>query len=97
MENPVGLRGGEGCKILSFLPNKMLSFTWNAPPEYMEIRNHKHKTWVVVNFKFIDNKKTKVILYHLGWLKGKDWTDVYNYFDTAWDIVLEWFDKSCNN
>ncbi len=95
MDNPVGLKGGEGCEIISYLPEEMLSFTWNAPPEYPEIRNHKHKTWVVVNFKSIENDKTEIVLHHLGWLKGKEWDDVYNYFDSAWERVLDWLEKSC--
>ncbi len=50
LDNPEGLRGGEGNKILSYLPNKMLSFTWNAPPEHLEIllRNSfflSHYSW----------------------------------------------------
>ncbi len=95
MDNPVGLRGGEGCKIISYLPEKMLSFTWNAPPEYPIIRNHKHKTWIVVNFKSIENDKTEIGLHHLGWLKGKEWDDVYNYFDSAWERVFDWLETSC--
>lgn len=48
MDWPEGERGSEGCKVLSYLPNKMLSFTWNAPPKYDEVRNHIYKTWVVI-------------------------------------------------
>ena len=95
MDNPVGLKGAEGCKIISYLPEKMLSFTWNAPPEYPKIRNHKHKTWVVVNFKSIQKDKTEIVLNHLGWLKDKEWDEVYSYFDTAWERVLDWLEKSC--
>lgn len=95
LDNPKGLRGGEGCKIISFLPKKMLSFTWNAPPEHPEIRNHNHKTWVVLNFNSISETKTNIELNHLGWLDGEKWDDVYTYFDSAWDTVLEWLEKSC--
>src|SRR5712672_923199 len=28
---PEGERGSEGCKVLSFIPQRMLAFTWNAP------------------------------------------------------------------
>jgi uncharacterized protein YndB with AHSA1/START domain len=38
INNPVGLRGSEGCKVLSYLPYQMLSFSWNAPPQNKEIR-----------------------------------------------------------
>jgi uncharacterized protein YndB with AHSA1/START domain len=95
MDNPLGLRGGEGCKILSFLPEQMLSFTWNAPPEFPEIRNHDHKTWVVVNFRSLDESASEIVLHHLGWLEGKEWDQVFNYFETAWELVLQWLEKSC--
>ena len=44
MDNPVGLRGSERCKVLSYLPKKMLSFTWNAPPQYQEVRDSDYQT-----------------------------------------------------
>lgn len=88
LENPEGTRGGEGNTVLSFLPPKMLSFTWNAPPSIPEVRNHIHKTWVVVQLEKIDSKNTKVSLDHLGWLAGEKWDETYAYFDRAWDIVL---------
>lgn len=96
MDNPLGLRGSEGCKVLSYLPERMLSFSWSAPPQYHEIRNHEHKTWVVVTFKSIDDNTTKVELSHLGWLKGDKWDTVYDYFDQAWETVFGWLEKSCN-
>ena len=72
LDNPEGTRGGEGNTVLSFLPHKMLSFTWNAPPTIPEVRNHTHKTWVVVQLEEVDTTKTKVSLDHLGWLDGKN-------------------------
>ncbi|MGX1929550.1 SRPBCC family protein [Flagellimonas sp. 2504JD4-2] len=95
LDNQKGLRGSEGCKIISYLPSKMLSFTWNAPPQYPEIRNHEHKTWVVVSFESIEKTKTRVTLYHIGWLEGKKWDEVNDYFDSAWETVLDWLKKSC--
>jgi uncharacterized protein YndB with AHSA1/START domain len=95
MDNAYGLRGGEGCKILSYSPAKMLSFTWNAPPQYPEIRNHNHKTWVVLYFHPVDTKSTKVVIEHLGWLDGEMWDMVFQYFDKAWVTVLDRLDKSC--
>ncbi len=89
LENPPGTRGGEGNKVLSFLPNKMLSFTWNAPPSIPEVRNHAHKTWVVIQLEEVDAGQTRVSLDHLGWLDGQKWDETYTYFDRAWDIVLD--------
>jgi len=88
MDNDKGLQGSEGCKIISFIPEEMLSFTWNAPPDFQEIRNHPHQTWVVVNFQAINESSTQITLKHLGWLHGQDWDYVYDYFETAWEMVL---------
>jgi len=94
-KNPYGLKGSEGCKIISFLPEKMLSFTWSAPPQYPDIRNHEHKTWVVVNFRIMPNSTTEVELIHLGWPAGDGWDKVYDYFDKAWEFVLKSLEESC--
>jgi uncharacterized protein YndB with AHSA1/START domain len=40
MDNPAGLRGVEGCKVLSFLPKEMLSFTWNPHLSLRKLENH---------------------------------------------------------
>jgi uncharacterized protein YndB with AHSA1/START domain len=98
MDNPYGLRGSEGCRILSYLPEKMLSFTWNAPPQFEEIREEKeHTTWVVIQFVLIDKKHTKVELNHFGWPGTKKWEAVYQYFDSAWDKVLDSLENSCED
>ena len=94
MDNPYGTRGSEGCKILSYLPGKMLSFSWNAPPSIPEIRKSDYKTWVVVEFKAINPKETELILTHIGWPEDSAWNPVYEYFDRAWASVLDWFVKS---
>jgi len=95
MDQPDGLKGSEDCKIISFLPKEMLSFTWNAPPQFPTIRNNAYKTWVVINLKAIDKNNTEVILNHVGWLKGEDWNAVREYFTTAWEAVLNWLKESC--
>ena len=89
MDNPYGLRGSEGCKVLSFLPQRMLSFSWNAPPKFPDIRSAEYKTWVVVEFEEAKKGETKVTLTHLGWLQEPQWDEVYDYFVEAWDIVLD--------
>lgn len=89
MDNPIGQRGSEGCKVLSYLPNKMFSFSWNAPPQYSEVRNSEYKTWVVVEFNSVSANQTKVSLTHLGWLDDEKWDVVFDYFNEAWDTVLD--------
>lgn len=46
--SPEGERGSEGCRVLSFIENEMLSFTWNAPPNFPDMR--WRRTFVVVRF-----------------------------------------------
>jgi uncharacterized protein YndB with AHSA1/START domain len=95
MDAPPGLRGSEGCKVISYLPKEMLSFTWNAPPQFPDIRNHEHHPWVVVKCEPVGGDSTKVTISHLGWLDGEEWDAVYRYFDKAWVTVLDWLEKSC--
>jgi len=83
---PEGQRGSEGCKILSFVPGEMFSFTWNAPPSMPEVR--KERTWVVLFFRYLEANKTQVNLLHLGWQMGKEWQEAFRYFDRAWEVVL---------
>jgi len=89
-----GQRGSEGCKILSFIPYEMFSFSWNAPPQFPDIRNGDIQTYVVLNFEKIEPHKTKVHLRHLGWQEGKAWDEVFAYFDNAWSKVLTWLAES---
>jgi len=90
MDWPEGVRGSEGCKVLSFIPYKMLSFTWNAPLKYDEIRNHAYKTWVVLELD-----EQMLTLTHLGWPEGQEWDDAYKYFDQAWSYVFDILNKAC--
>ena len=92
MDSPLGSRGSEECKVLSFLPMEMLSFEWNAPPDFGELRNQL--THVVILFDVVEAGQIRVRLSHLGWGKGGRWDELYEYFDTAWSRVLEWFADS---
>src|SRR3974377_1143814 len=71
MENPEGLRGSEGCRILTFTPGEMISFTWNAPPDFKEVRESSYFTAVIVNFRAINGKQTEISIRHLGWPTDK--------------------------
>jgi uncharacterized protein YndB with AHSA1/START domain len=87
LDAPVGSRGGEGLKLLSFLPMEMLSFEWNAPPQYPNVRKGPY-TWVVIQFYSHEQNKVRVRLTHLGWKEGEEWDKVFQYFQRAWDVVL---------
>lgn len=92
---PKGERGSEGCKVLSFIPKRMFSFSWNAPPTHKEARESGYYTCVVVEFKAISNSSTEVTLTHTGWPEDKKWEGVYEYFVVAWPKVLESLINSC--
>ena len=92
---PRGEQGSEGCKVLSYVPMEILSFSWGAPPKFTHAR--KHHTWVVVRFEDLGSNKTKVRLTHLGWdgmktahpAHADEWDQVYEYFSKAWPYVLD--------
>lgn len=94
---PAGERGSDRCRILSFLPERILSFTWNAPPNqpYTRVR-HTH---VVVEFDAVDDGKTHVRLNHLGWPDADwqehpdEWQETFDYFDHAWGRVMEMLEE----
>lgn len=88
---PVGQRGSEGCQVLAFLPQKMLAFSWNAPPSIPTIRGER--TQVVVLFEPRGPNQTRVRLVHHGWGTGDDWDKAFTYFSKAWPSVLASLEK----
>jgi uncharacterized protein YndB with AHSA1/START domain len=93
IEAPEGQRGAEDCKVLSFLPNRMLSMSWNAPPSIPGLRKLGPCTWVVVEFEPESDSQTHLRITHLGLSTGEDWDTYYKYFARAWPNVL----KACQD
>ncbi len=93
-EEKPGDKGGDWCRVLSFLPGRMLTFTWNAPPNFDTRPLH---TWVVLLFQ-PTNGGTKVQLNHHGWPESglsdhnTDWPETYEYFESAWRYVMDLFE-----
>lgn len=84
-------RGSEGCRVLTFVPDELLAFTWNAPPQFAELR--PARTWCVVRFEALDDG-TRVTLTHTGWPDrgfddGSRWPEVFAYFERAWPTVMK--------
>jgi pimeloyl-ACP methyl ester carboxylesterase/uncharacterized protein YndB with AHSA1/START domain len=90
---PVGQRGGEGCKVLSLLPEEMLSFEWSFPPSIPALRESGARTWVVVQLADAGPGVTRVKLTQLGWQDGPEWDKGFAYFDAAWGKVLTWLQQ----
>jgi uncharacterized protein YndB with AHSA1/START domain len=93
-ESQPGQRGSEGCTILAYDPERMLSFSWNAPPTFGPLRE-KH-TWVVVRIAPRGPDQSEVTLAHLGFaeqaaLSPADtagWAGIRSYFSQAWPQVM---------
>ncbi len=83
---PPGLRGAEGNLILAIQEGKMLSFTWDAPPNFPDIR--KQRTSVVIRLVRLDQNRTKLVFRQTGWGEGEDWNKVHDYFVAAWGEVV---------
>ncbi len=90
---PRGKRGAEDNLILAIQEGKMLSFTWDAPPQFPEIR--RQRTSVVLRFSELAPNKTKVSLTQSGWGEGEEWDKAYHYFLSAWgEFVLPFLKHS---
>lgn len=87
-EGTPGQRGAEDNVILAIQPQKMLSFTWDAPPHLPNVR--QQRTSVVVRFKSLGESQTKITLTETGWGEGEEWDKAFDYFSSAWqDVVLK--------
>ena len=81
-----GEKGADGMRILGFQENKLLSFTWNAPPSLPEAR--KQRTAVIVRLEPVGTSQTMVKIHHVGWGDGGEWDKAFDYFSKAWPRVL---------
>ncbi|MBX3388161.1 MAG: SRPBCC domain-containing protein [Phycisphaeraceae bacterium] len=79
--------GSNGCQVLSYVPDEMVSFSWNAPPKFSEER--AKRTWVVVTFTDAAGGKSNVRLRQFGFATDGNWPEVKEYFVKAWPRVLD--------
>ena len=83
---PAGMRGADDMRVLAVQENRMISFTWNAPPQFPEVR--AQRTVVIVRTEPVSESRTRIALTHLGWGSGGQWDEAFDYFDNAWGRVL---------
>ncbi len=93
LEAPEGTRGSEDCKLLSYLPMKMLSFEWNAPADFGPLRDRR--TQIILMFESLSGERTRLTLSEHGWGTTDEWEKLYQYFDRAWEVVFEYLAKRC--
>jgi len=87
-----GSRGSEGMTIQTFLPEQLLAFHWNGPPELPDKRNEK--TWVVIEIRELDEELCEITLTHTGIGETEDWDPYLRYFEKAWRVVLFRFERA---
>jgi uncharacterized protein YndB with AHSA1/START domain len=93
-DQPAGKRGAEDLKLLCFLPQEMLAFEWNAPPQFAKAR--PQRTWVVLRLADLGDGTVRVRLTHAGFAERAaehpderpEWEQVRAYFTKAWPTVL---------
>lgn len=91
---PEGQRGAENNRVLAWLPNKMLSFTWNFPPQFTDLT--QQRTSIIIRFTELPGSKTNVTITHIGWGTGGQWDKAFTYFQSAWSaFVLPRLKYSC--
>ena len=82
---PPGLKGADDMRVMAVQENKLISFSWNAPPHLAEAR--AQRTFVTVRLQ-PEGTATRVQINHSGWGDGGQWDQAYTYFDSAWGRVL---------
>ncbi|MBL8507338.1 MAG: SRPBCC domain-containing protein [Chitinimonas sp.] len=80
-----GLKGADDMRVLAVEPQKLLSFTWNAPPHLPQAR--QQRTVVILRFA-AEADGTRLSLSHLGWGSDGEWPKARAYFEKAWPNVL---------
>jgi len=83
---PAGEKGAEGMKILAIEDKKLLSFTWNAPTTYPEIR--RQRTCVCIRIEKPGEGKTRLVLENTGYGYSREWQEALEYFRIAWGNVV---------
>jgi uncharacterized protein YndB with AHSA1/START domain len=83
---PPGLKGADNMRFLALQKERLVSFTWNAPPHLPDAR--LQRTVVIIRMEPAGERETRLRLTHAGWGDGGEWDKAYDYFDGAWGRVL---------
>jgi uncharacterized protein YndB with AHSA1/START domain len=80
-----GNKGAEGNLVLAVEPGRMLTTTWDAPPEFPSIRSQR--TFLQVSLAPNADGTTRVTLTQTGFGTSPEWLKVHRYFLGAWSLV----------
>jgi uncharacterized protein YndB with AHSA1/START domain/uncharacterized protein YciI len=89
---PEGEQGAEGCTVLAFEPERLLAVSWNAPPQFPQVR--QQRTQVILHFEELGPDRTRVRLVNHGYGAGAEWDAVFAYFERAWTHVMASFART---
>jgi uncharacterized protein YndB with AHSA1/START domain len=84
----------KGATLLSFVPERMLSFEWTGGPYSQSMNARPLPTWCVVILIPISSTETKLEFYHLGFGDDGDFAKGFEFFLQAWDEVLKSLEES---
>lgn len=88
-ENDPGKRGIEGTRVLSFVPNRMLSYWGSSPPEFSKI-HLKNVAWVTYSLRELETGGVEVRQYGCWPKFGEAWEqDFREWVRSAQEIGLE--------
>ena len=79
----------QGRKVLSYEPERIVSFEWKLPlDEFPELTHNL--TWVVVDFTPPDSSHTRVTVTQLGLKAGPTWERAARHMQQGWSELAEW-------
>jgi len=75
-------------RVLAVQENRMITFTWNAPPHLPQAR--AQRTFVTVRLQPEGASETRVRLTHVGWGEGGEWDKAHGVAQDVDDETGAW-------
>ncbi len=85
----------KNCKILSYLPQEMLSFSWKPPSKFKYLEDKQHSIWVVVYFDAVNDSMTRVSIRQAGFGQTNAWKSYFKWSKSNWEDILNQLALSC--
>jgi uncharacterized protein YndB with AHSA1/START domain len=87
-EGRVGDPGTIYNTVLSYVPLRMLTFKIGLTQAFPEAPRQASTLFAVAEFEPLGKSKTRVTLSMVGWGRGKEWDEVYGFFEKNNPIVM---------
>lgn len=86
-----GNKGTEGTQVLSYVPEAMLSLSWNVPTSLGEVRGLR--SWVTFLIE-PSTQGSRVRIVHTGFGDTPGWDKAYDFYEQGWPTVLGMLKRS---